>query len=136
MTRSHFRPNRLRFPILALLAGLVLAAWQPAAARNLTLRAVLVGGGPDPQHNQVAIERNVYYVSHLLPSEAPRFVLFTNGDPESRTVLYEEPAAERSRGERAFRLLFLRGQAARPGADRYRPPDLGRLDGPAKRSAI
>lgn len=136
MTRSHFRPNRLRLPTLALLLGLVLAAWHPAAARNLALRAVLIGGGPDPQHNQVAIERNVYYVSHLLPSDAPRFVLFTNGDPESRTVLYEEPAAERSRGERAFRLLFLRGQAARQGADRYRPPDLGRLDGPAKRSAI
>jgi hypothetical protein len=31
------------------------------------LRALLVGGGPNPSHNQVAIESNIRYVYHLLP---------------------------------------------------------------------
>src|SRR5262249_23189553 len=54
-----------RWPILAALAGLLLVSLvrSPVGAQSAPLRVVIVGGGPDPQHNQVAIERNVYYVS-------------------------------------------------------------------------
>src|SRR5262249_26537340 len=77
----HRPPGR---PLLLLLIGLFLLS--PARAATPRLRALIVGGGPDPQHNQVAIERNVYYVSHLLPSGAPRWILFTSGDPAAVNV--------------------------------------------------
>ncbi len=73
------------------------------------LRALIVGGGPDRAHNQVAIESNVRYVSHLLPPRAPFHVLFTDGDLMSENV--------------QFRLDDQRLD--------YRTPDLPRLDGPA-----
>src|SRR5947209_20048915 len=128
MMPNQARWIRLRFPAFALLLGLVLLAWHPAAARNLSLRAVLVGGGPEPQHNQVAIERNVYYVSHLLPAGAPRWILFASGDPAARNVLYEEARPAAATGERLFELAFgPRGEAGASG-ERYRAPKLGKLD--------
>jgi len=75
-----------------------------------SLRTLLVGGGPDPAHNQVAIESNVRYVGRLLPPRSPFRVLFTDGHAQSVNVLFR-------------------------GDDRkanYRAPDLPRLDGPAE----
>src|SRR5437764_14547922 len=102
----HRAPARL----LLLLAAALL--WSPARAAAPRLRTLIVGGGPEAQHNQVAIERNVYYVSHLLPAGTPRWVLFTNGDPTARTVLYEEARPAQIMGERLFALLFERGDEA------------------------
>jgi hypothetical protein len=58
----------------------------------------------------VAIESNVRYVYQLLPTGATTRVLFTDGDPESKNVQYQDKNNS---------LL-------------YRKPDLPRLDGPAE----
>ena len=60
-------------PLLMLIVAVL--AWGPVAARDAGLWALLIGGGPELQHNQVAIERNVAYVSRLLPPGTPRIVL-------------------------------------------------------------
>ena len=79
----------------ALLLGAV--AWVPAHDPGLharligPYRSLIVGGGPDLKHNQVAIESNVRYVSRLLPTTSRPRVLFTDGDAESKNVLCEDP---------------------------------------------
>src|SRR5262245_7255882 len=119
----------------SLVLGLLVAALcgEPVGARDARLRALIVGGGPEPQHNQVAIERNVDYVSRLLPAGTPRVTLFANGDSSAQIVLYEVPARELSAGERALALLW---GGRGPAPQRYRAPQLGRLDGPARRGAV
>jgi hypothetical protein len=128
-----FRPS-----VIATLAALVLAGvtWSPLGAASGTLRTLILGGGPDLRHNQVAIERNVFYVSRLLPSGSPRFTLFADGANTSETVLFEEQQKVLPPGERIFGFLF-RGR----GQDettllRYRAPQLGRLDGPSDRASV
>jgi hypothetical protein len=100
------------------------------------LRALIVGGGHEPEANQVAIERNVHYVSRLLPAGAPRVTLFADGDTTSKTVLYEEKPRALPQGERAFALLFSTRDAASPSVLKFRAPALGKLDGPAQRAAV
>jgi len=53
-------------------------------------RTLIVGGGPDIEHNQAAIESNVRYVMRLLPTGASSRVLFTDGDPQSKNILCED----------------------------------------------
>ena len=71
-------------------------AWVPAHVPGLharligPYRSLIVGGGPDLKHNQVAIESNVRYVSRLLPTGSRPRVLFTDGDSESKNVLCED----------------------------------------------
>src|SRR5437016_13831111 len=121
MKDSSRAGRRLPLPLLLLLlAGALLAS--PARSAAPRLRTLIVGGGPEARHNQVAIERNVYYVSHLLPAGTPRWVLFTNGDPSARTVLYEEARPAQATGERLFALLFCRDDEASPTMQRYRAP--------------
>lgn len=133
------RPQRLLIPrtvpaaLIGLLAVLIAA---PLAAWGAGMRVLIVGGGPEPEHNQVAIERNVHYVSRLLPAGVPCLTLFANGDPNAKTVLYEEEPQPQPPGEHAFGLLFGDPEAASPAAARFRAPDLGRLDGPARRAAV
>jgi hypothetical protein len=100
------------------------------------MRVLIVGGGPEPEHNQVAIERNVHYVSRLLPAGVSHITLFADGDPSAKTVLYEEQAKPLPPGEHAFTLLFGNPGEASPTVERFRAPDLGRLDGPARRAAV
>jgi hypothetical protein len=125
-------------PALPLLTALLLALFigSPIGARSADLRALIVGGGPEPEHNQVAIERNVHYVTRLLPAGAPRLTLFADGDPKSKTVLYEEQPREQSPGEHVFELLTSSDDEAAPTVQRFRAPDLGHLDGPARRPAV
>jgi hypothetical protein len=127
-----------RRPALPFLAALLLAllAGSSIGARSADLRALIVGGGPEPEHNQVAIERNVHYVSRLLPAGAPRLTLFADGDTKSKTVLYEEQPREQSPGEHVFELLTGSEEDASPTVQRFRAPDLGHLDGPARRPAV
>src|SRR4051794_27227107 len=95
-----------RLSLVATLAALLLAgmAWSTVGAASTTLRTLIVGGGPDLSHNQVAIERNVFYVSKLLPPSSPRFTLFADGDATTETVLFEEQAKVLPPGERIFNL--------------------------------
>ncbi len=74
------------------------------------LRALLVGGGPDREYNQVAIESNVRYVQRLLPPGTHSRTLYADGNPHSRIVLYTDAQ----------------------GHDRYRVTTLRHVDGPAR----
>src|SRR6266566_6410377 len=135
--RPKFRFHPLG-PVIPILIGLLLAVliWSPVGAGNGGLRVLIVGGGPELQHNQIAIERNVHYVSKLLPTGVPRTILFADGDPASKTVLYEEQPREVSPGEHAFALLFDTWEESSPTVQKFRAPQLGRLDGPARRTAV
>ncbi len=70
-------------------------------------RVLMLSGGFDLKHNQVAIESNVRYLARLLPPGATTRVLFTDGSRKSKNVLYEDAK----------------------GKSRYRAPQLPRLDG-------
>ncbi len=72
------------------------------------LRVLIAGSGPDLAHNQVAIESNVRYVARLLPPGATARVLFADGNPQAKDVLYED----------------------KNGGSRYRAPRLPSLDAP------
>ena len=89
-----------------LLAPLLLAA---------TPRALIVGGGPSRKYNQAAIESNVRYVAKALPAGTPYRVLFADGDASTASVVYSPKGG---------------------GRDRYRPPQLPRLDGPARNADV
>ncbi len=99
--------------LIATFFGIV--AWAPTALRQpTTLRTLVIGGGPDLEHNQVAIESNVRYLAKLLPTNTPMRVLFTDGNPRSENVqcLGED--------QKVY----------------YRAPQLPRLDGPAKSAQV
>ena len=81
---------------------------KPPASAAAAPRVLMLSGGFDLKHNQVAIESNVRYVSRLLPPGAAARVLFTDGSRKSKTVLYEDAQ----------------------GRSKYRTPQLPRLDGP------
>ncbi|MCW3058918.1 MAG: hypothetical protein JWQ02_739 [Capsulimonas sp.] len=89
----------------ALCAAAALSAAGPSGAASL--RALVLSGGPDLEHNQAAIESNVRYVDRLLPKDTQKRILFTDGDPKSKNVLCEDDQ----------------------GKTYYRIPQLPRLDG-------
>lgn len=98
---------------LGILAALSLAATTkkdvaPVRAAQVPLRVLVVGGGPDPRHNQVAIESNVRYVERLLPKGSPTTTLFANGTNTTKNV-----------------------QVETDGHTKYVAPDLAHIDGPA-----
>ncbi len=72
------------------------------------LHVLIAGSGPDLAHNQVAIESNVRYVARLLPKGTATRVLFADGRPQTKDVLY----------------------AGENGGDRFRAPRLPSLDAP------
>jgi hypothetical protein len=97
-------------------SAVTLAAQDPRSdgASSAPARILIVGGGPDRLHNQVAIESNVRYVSRLLPEPAASRVLFADGDLQAPTVQYQTDS----------RTLA------------YRVPDLPRLDGRAEHAVV
>lgn len=102
---------------LSLLAafGLVgLTGARPAPAPTPPLRAVLVGGGPSREYNQVGIESNVRYLRRLLPPPARVRTLFADGDPRTRDVQYLDDR----------------------GRERYRASSLTNLDGPSRLASL
>lgn len=84
-----------------------LAAWAAFAAPPL--RTLIVGGGPNKSHNQVAIESNVRYVQRLLPANSEARVLFFDGDKGSQSVQCQDDG----------------------GKIYYRTPQIGQIDGPS-----
>ena len=125
--------GRLRRVLLA--SAVVVAACFPASlpaqAPSGPLTTLTVGGGPDPEYNQVAIESNVRYVDSLLPAVSPRRTLFADGKATTADVLYRDETPAKSPGEAAFRALFGSGNT-----ERFRPPRLPHLDGPATRASL
>ncbi|MFZ4506180.1 MAG: hypothetical protein ACOYON_00605 [Fimbriimonas sp.] len=81
-------------------------------AQGAPLRALIVGGGPEPKYNQVAIESNVRYLGRLIPPQTAARVLFADGSPTTETVQYLD-----SQNKEA-----------------YRAADLFRMDGPSQRA--
>ena len=122
----------VRTAICALLSALSIAA--PAHETNAPLAVLTVGGGPSKSYNQVAIESNVRYVDSLLPKSASKRILFADGNPNAINVRYTEPVDNLSSAEVAFRLMFEPDRAG--GDDKYRPPRLRAIDGPALKPAI
>lgn len=109
----HTRFPRFITLLLCLVLPLALVrSPQPQAklAASSSLRALIVGGGPERAYNQVAIESNVRYVRHLLPPGARVRTLFADGNPHSRIVLYSDPQ----------------------GHDRYRATILPHVDGASR----
>lgn len=101
------------------LSALSVIAWAPLRKQDTVaaiepLRVLIVGGGPDLRHNQVAIESNVRYVGKLIKPDSNIRILFTDGNPRSKNVLCEDADHNRS----------------------YRAPELPRLDGPAELSYV
>ncbi len=110
--------------LLGLLAALLLPIFRrpsheivratapsPSAA---PLRVLIVGGGPDKSHNQIAIESNVRYVRRLLPPASSVRTLFADGNPHTVNVQYLDANAN----------------------PRYRASDLGDIDGPSRLTAF
>ncbi|HEY3783106.1 MAG TPA: hypothetical protein VGL56_18670 [Fimbriimonadaceae bacterium] len=93
---------------VAFLGHSVAVPHQTAVASQL--HVLIVGGGPDPQNNQVAIESNVRYVARLLPADTSTRILFANGNPKAKNVQWEDDNGKKN----------------------YREPDLPRLDGPSE----
>jgi len=77
-------------------------------------KVLIVGGGPNKEYNQVAIESNVRYFARILPKEWPYRLLFADGTTTAETVRYT-PAGETD-----------------PRKDKYRAPDLPQLNGPSR----
>ncbi|WP_437915634.1 hypothetical protein WME73_10955 [Sorangium sp. So ce302] len=85
------------------------ASPEPAA-----WRALVVGGGPRPPMNQVAIEGHIRYFQSLLPARAERRVLFADGRRGTRSVQFLDGDQTRYR---APRLPRIDGATTRPGFD-------------------
>ncbi len=123
----------------ALCLGLLPLAIGAAKApvRLEPLRVLVVGGGPDLQNNQVAIESNVRYVGKLLPRGTERITLFADGNPQNATVLYEEDTHLLPAGERLLKTLLRGREAGDDNSLHYRKPNLNaKLDGASKRTEI
>ncbi len=119
---------------LLLIAPLATQADTPS---TVPPRVLIVGGGPSPEHNQVAIESNVRYVGKLLPAGTVRTTLFADGDLQRATVLYEEDAKALSPGEQVLGLLQEGAGGDYTATYHYRKPDLGgALDGASSHAAI
>jgi hypothetical protein len=100
------------------------------------LRALLVGGGPTPENNQVSIESNVRYVFRLLPPGSECSVLFADGDRKNETVLYEQTTEKLPANERLLALILEGPEAANSVQRKYRTPSLPQLDGAARKKDV
>jgi hypothetical protein len=125
---------------LAALSALLLSVSATHAIdpirRAVAPRVLIVGGGPNLQNNQVAIESNVRYVGKLLPQDTARITLFADGDANNATVLYDESPSLPA-GERLFNLIMRASDAPEGGSGRYRKPKLGaKLDGASRKTEI
>ncbi|MCS6776775.1 MAG: hypothetical protein RMJ43_15380 [Chloroherpetonaceae bacterium] len=133
------RSQRLKIALIGLcvLGALRVPATQADLSRIPLLRVLIVGGGPDLQNNQVAIESNVRYLCRLLPRGTERTILFADGNPDNPTVLYEEDVRKLPAGERLLHLLLEGGEGSERAPQLYRRPNLGaKPDGAANRAEI
>lgn len=73
-------------PMLLLALGIGQTATTPAQPAP-SGRCLIIGGGPNPKNNQIAIESNVRYFSKVLPTSTSLRVLFTDGNLESENIL-------------------------------------------------
>ncbi len=96
-------------------AGLCSIAWMPVFGLSAPpFRTLIVGGGPDTEHNQVAIESNVRYLGRLLPPGAQARVLFTDGNPDSKNIQCQGDDKK----------IF------------YKKPEISKIDGPSNLETV
>lgn len=122
-----------RAALAALALPLLLGAARPV--QNPAVRVLLVGGGPNPAYNQVAIESNVRWVDSLLPGGIARTILFCDGRADTPTVQF---ARQPSDAEAGMAILFPppgSGHGAE-GMLQYRPTTLRKVDGPTTRDGF
>lgn len=100
------------------------------------LDALIVGGGPNPESNQVAIESNVRYLLRLLPANGRYTVLFADGDPTSKNVLYETKPLDEASAERLVSLILKGRSGVSSGELKFRAPQISKLDGASKKADI
>lgn len=87
------------------------------------LQTLVIGGGPNPLYNQVAIESNVRYMGKIVKPDAPFRVLFADGSLKTKSVQF---MTDKTVGEEKV------GPFSKGGTRRqYREPQLPRLDGAA-----
>src|SRR5688500_3122012 len=118
------------------LAAVSLFGAISASAMADGLEALIIGGGPAPQDNQVAIESNVRYLLRLLPNGAPRTVLFADGDPQSKSVLFEKKTKDLAAAEKVLMLLLQGPESWRPATYQFRAPTIPDIDRPGKRAGV
>ena len=139
----HLENIMIRFPSLFCAAALLgfaafcsLSAFSQSSTRT-PLQAILVGGGPDTDNNQAAIEGNIRYLNRLLPPQTPRTTLFADGNSKSETVLFDVESDASDRANRLWKMLF---EGKRPDPDSWvatRAPRLNsRLDGASNEKNI
>ena len=131
--------RRFRWLSLAALAligmpGVARPQQPPPSPSSPPLSVLTVGGGPNREQNQVAIESNVRYVDRLLPSGATRRVLFGDGQGVAPIVQFREEGAELPAAERALRVAF--GQPTANSKIAYRKPQVPVLNGASTRVDI
>ena len=100
---------------LTLGAAICVIAWVPVIESSRgPFRTLIVGGGPDLEHNQVAIESNVRYLQRIIPTTSPTRVLFTDGNSDSKNIQCQ-------------------------GGDNkifYKKPEISKIDGPSDMLSI
>jgi hypothetical protein len=127
------QPRRLLLIAWCALLLLTLSSIAWAPSQPAPLRVVIVGGGPDPDNNQVAIESNVRYVGRLLPEATWRYTLFADGDTDRATVLFEDDDQGLRPGERVLGLLLDGVNGGTRTRRMFRKPRLEtRLDGASR----
>ena len=137
MSAGHSSVSLRRSILCALFGALLFLPFASRAEAPVApLRVLIVGGGPEKEYNQVAIESNVRYVCRLLPPNTARTILFADGNQDSATVLYDEEAKALSPGEQILTLLLRGPNALDDNPSHYRKPNLGALDGPSRPDAI
>ncbi len=108
-----------------------------ALFRSRPLSVIIVGGGPTPDHNQVAIESNVRYVTRLLPPDAHLSTLFADGDVNNASVLYVDDVKSLPASEQALALVLQGNDREFTTYGHYRKPNItGNLDGASSRQNV
>ena len=108
-----------------------------ALLRSHPLSVIIVGGGPTAEHNQVAIENNVRYVSRLLPPDTHLSTLFADGDVNNASVLYLDDVKALAPDEEALALALQGSDKDFKSYGHYRKPAIpGSLVGASSRQNV
>jgi len=117
-----------RYSVAALGVFFLLGAARPA--QNGSTRVLIVGGGPNPEYNQVAIENNVRWVDTLVPRKISRSILYCDGKAQGPVVQISESAEGSGT---ALSLLYPPPEGSNRGRSdvSYRGTNVSQIDGPA-----
>jgi hypothetical protein len=133
-------------PLLATAIVTKVAVGVAAPVPKQTPNVLIVGGGPDPDNNQAAIESNVRYVSRIVTGKSRITTLFADGNLRRKTVAYYHAPPDRDSAitqntpresaiaQHVFNLLLVEDEEGESG---YRRPRLGTpLHGPSMHKSI